>query len=76
MRRRRIASPLGEAGENQRFLTDEGNVVFFYPLIRPFGVPINSGMIATGNHCNFRFAARSTTPEGKVFSKVNSDLVY
>ena len=30
--------------------------------------PMNFGMLATGKHGNFRFAARSTTPEGKAGS--------
>ena len=34
-----------------------------HPPLR--GPPSNQGMIAPGNHGNFRFAARSTTPEGE-----------
>ena len=37
----------------------------------PSGAPVNQGMIAPGNHVDFRFAARSTTPRGKVWRAVD-----
>ena len=37
---------------------------FAVPLPPPSGAPVNQGMIAPGNHVDFRFAARSTTPGG------------
>ena len=43
----------------------------FPSSVTPNGVPpVNQGMIAPGNHVDFRFAARSTTPRGKVWRAV------
>ena len=42
--------------------------------VTPSGVPLSSGMTATGSHVYFLFAARGTTPRGRRFFATPGDL--
>ena len=75
---RRKASPGGEAGSSQE-LTDEVEAIVHHHesvqncYLRPHPVRLEpdhriSGMTATGSHIDFGFAARGTTPRGRLWS--------